>query len=129
MKNIRKYINNIRIVQDEYEVVEALENNEAVTRFEFGDSLSPIVFSGEYLILKPIKSNDEISEGDIVFCQLEDGILMTHMVLIKANEKFLISSTNGMIFGWSRKIYAKCESFSPRVFYDKDLDGVYSLEF
>lgn len=103
----------------EHELILALSQKKTVARFEYGDSLSPIVRSGEYCILKPVSEDDEIKVGDIVFCLVRtiDGqkFYMTHMVLnicSSGHDKtkwYQIGSSWGEIFGWSNKILAKAE--------------------
>lgn len=108
--NKQNNINGIKIVQDIEQARDSVLNGEIVTRFEYGDSLSPIVLSGEFLILKPI--DREIRLYDIVLCEVND-YLMTHMIvnISQDGKYYLIGSTHGWIFGWTDKIYALCENF------------------
>lgn len=103
----------------EHELILALSQKKSAARFEYGDSLSPMVRSGEYCILRPVSEADEIKVGDIVFCLVQtiDGqkFYMTHMVLnisSSGHDKtkwYQIGSSWGEIFGWSNKILAKAE--------------------
>lgn len=114
----RVSINGIRVVQDELEAAWCLKNGETICRFEYGDSMYPILKNGEYAILHPLADINEIKIGDAVFCEMEDvqgSYYMTHMVGdIKEDEKskkklFAIDTTNGFRFGWTENILAKAE--------------------
>lgn len=55
----------------EHELILALSQKKAAARFEYGDSLSPMVRSGEYCILRPLSEDEEVKIGDIVFCLVQ----------------------------------------------------------
>ena len=108
-------INDVIVENDVLKVIQLLNNGNKVARFEFGDSMMPILQSGEYCILTPFNSDkQEANIGDIVFC-IVNGYVMTHMVLLKSrnskNEKpyYLIGGTNGQLYGWTNEIYAIAE--------------------
>lgn len=106
------YIEQVPIVQNIEEAVKFLKEGKAITRYEYGDSMTPILFSGEYARVRPIKSNDEVTLGDAVLCDV-DGNLMIHMVLDKIGNKFLIAPTNPphFTFGFANKIYGIAETW------------------
>lgn len=115
-----KEINGIRVVNSEDEVLEALVKGETICRYEFGDSMKPILSNGEYAYLIPIqefeKGGGKIERGDAVFCEMttEDGnkYYMTHMVweISKSHHSgklwYKIGSTNSSIYGWTDTILA-----------------------
>ncbi len=109
-------IDGLEIVQDIDDVVYNIENGIPVVRFEYGDSMKPIFVSGEYAVLTPIKSIDEIKVGDAVFCKL-GNYYMTHMVWIKneATNQFLIGSSSGRMYGWTDVILAKATRTKDRI--------------
>ena len=104
-------INGVVVENDAFKALEMLKNGQAVARFEYGDSMSPILLSGEYCILCPFLHGREANIGDAVFCNV-NGYLMTHMVLMKSRNVsddkpyYLIGSTNGQTYGWTNKVYA-----------------------
>ena len=103
-------INNVQVLNNEFDALEALLNGEEVMRFERGTSMEPVLKDGEYAHLKPIKNLNEVSIGDAVFCKVR-GYLMTHMVLMKSLTKenhpyFLIGSSRYEFYGWTDEIYA-----------------------
>lgn len=99
------YINGVINIQDEDEVIEHLKNGVAVSRYEYGDSMSPLFVSGEYAILQPINSIDDVKIGDAVFCKV-DGYYLTHLVWLKSNGYCLIGSSHGGLNGWTNEVYA-----------------------
>lgn len=95
------------VIQDEEEMVKYLQNGFGFAHWEGGDSMSPLLKDGEYVIIEPIKSISEVKQGDIVFCRLHDSdSWMTHMVWIKneATNECLIGSTSGSLYGWTNDI-------------------------
>lgn len=112
-------INGIRVVQDENEVLEALKKGEVICRFEWGDSMHPILKNGEYAKLIPIDDLSKIKRGDAVFCKITDEesgkpYYMTHMVWEISTSShdgdkkpwFKIGSSMTTIFGWTQDVYA-----------------------
>lgn len=107
-------IDGVRVVQDSWEIAEALKNGESVYHWEFGDSLTPLIRDKEYCLIKPCVPID-VKRGDCVFCILDDGIgheyPMVHQVweisdASHTNELwFKIGSTMSTIFGWTKKVY------------------------
>lgn len=98
-----------KVVNDIKEAVECLRRGETIARFEFGDSMSPILESGEYCVVEPVFDLNTVNVGDAVLCEV-NGYLMTHMVILKSNSNantpyFLIGNTAFEIYGWTCKIY------------------------
>lgn len=116
-----KELNGIKVVQDEYEVAKCLNNGERICRFEWGDSMQPILRHGEYATVIPINEYklSNIKRGDAVFCKMTDEngnyYYMTHMVWEISNSGyddkpwFKIGSSASSIYGWTQDIlgYAK----------------------
>ena len=100
---------NVEVVNDIIEAVERVQNGDTIARFEWGDSMQPILCHGEYGIISPIDPNN-VKVGDAVLCKV-NGYLMTHMVVLKSNSAhgdkpyFLIGSTSYDIYGWTSDIY------------------------
>ena len=101
-----------KVVQDVTEVIQKLTDGEVVYRYEFGDSMLPILSSGEYCRLTPIRNGEEAEIGDAVFCCV-NGCWMTHLVWNKSNSAskengtfYLIGSTWGEYYGWTNQVLA-----------------------
>ena len=92
MKRFKRFVNSpkeidgIEVVQDINEAVKATNEGRTVCRYEYGDSMTPILRHGEYAKLIPISENTEIKRGDAVLCKLDNEydtsnpFYMTHMV-------------------------------------------------
>lgn len=107
-----QYLHGIRIVQDYMDAIKALKNGERITRFEFGESMSPILLSGEYAVITPIgEEMPKINIGNALFCNV-NGIPMIHAVKDIDNEKgFLIGTTQGDILGYTTVLYGIAQSW------------------
>ena len=112
--NNPREIDGIKVAKNYDEVMEALKNNEQVMHFEFGDSMKPLLKSGEYALIKPCVPFD-VKRGDAVFCVLSDSVgnryPMVHQVWEISNAShdgglwFKIGSTMSTIFGWTQDVY------------------------
>ena len=112
-------IDGIRVVQDSEEIAKALRNGETVYHWEAGDSMSPMLRHMEYCKIVPLGLDEEVKEGDAVFCKLNSDAnpmlhyYMVHQVWQKANfghDKktwYKIGSTMTTIFGWSNEVLGK----------------------
>lgn len=107
-----KYItfegDNIKVVNDINQAVEELKKGNEIARFEFGDSMHPVLKNGEYGVVVPISIND-VNIGDAVLCEV-NGYLMTHMVMMisdsaKDSRQVLIGNTHMQYYGWTDKVY------------------------
>ena len=98
------------------EILGELGKGNNVARYEWGDSMMPLLQSGEYCILIPANKTT-IEVGDAVFCEV-NGYMMTHMVMmisrIQNNPMYLIGSPNYneitgqfTIYGWTSNVFAK----------------------
>jgi len=86
--------------------LERLLNGETFTTSEKGNSMSPLINSGQEHILTPIKWED-CNKGDIVYCKVK-GNFFTHLVKAKNDEKgLLIGNNKGGINGWTRNVFGK----------------------
>lgn len=98
-----------QVINDINKAIEYLKSGVSIARFEYGDSMSPVLVSGEYCIVEPITDTDTISIGDAVLCKVGDS-LMTHMVMMISDSayngtKFLIGNTWMQYYGWTDTIY------------------------
>ena len=86
--------------------LEKLNNGETFITSEKGNSMTPIIKSGQKHKLAPTKLKN-VKVGDIVFCKVK-GSFYTHLVKAK-NEKrgCLIGNNKGGINGWTKQIYGK----------------------
>ena len=119
----RKLVNNpttlkingdeLRVIQDNEEILKCLKNGESVVHWEGGYSLHPIIQNMEYCKISPIKPED-VEVGMCVFCRLENGVLMVHRVndIITRNgvKWFKIGDTWDTTYGWTPNVFGLAES-------------------
>lgn len=128
-------INGIRVVQDEKEILSALQNGEEVMHWEAGNSMHPILMHMEYCRIRPIGEitgrtkpfsgtarEKELIIGKPVFCHfvypLKEGgygdFYMVHRcteIIERDGELyFRIEGTDGTNFGWTKDVYGIAES-------------------
>ena len=85
--------------------LERLEKGETFVTSEKGNSMSPIIKSGQAHKLAPANLED-VQDGDIVYCKVK-GNFYTHLVKGKGEKGVLIGNNKGGINGWTRKVYGK----------------------
>jgi hypothetical protein len=86
--------------------LEKLEAGETITTSEKGNSMIPLIKSGQNHKLSPAKWED-CNIDDIVYCKVK-GNFYTHLVKAKNNEKgLLIGNNKGNINGWTKQVYGK----------------------
>lgn len=86
--------------------IQRLQNGETFETSEKGNSMVPLIKSGQKHKLAPVKL-DEVNPGDIVYCKVQ-GKLYTHKVFKTDSVKgCLIGNNKGHINGWTKHIYGK----------------------
>lgn len=86
------------------DIIARLKAGETVTFRGKGNSMVPIIYSGQEETLEPIADPSTIRKGDAVFCKVR-GNVFTHKVtgIRKNGEKleFQISNNHGHVNGWT----------------------------
>lgn len=83
-----------------------LQDGETFVTSERGNSMSPIIKSGQEHRLAPSKWED-VEVGDVVYCKVH-GNYYTHLVKAKNEDRgCLIGNNCGGINGWTKQIYGK----------------------
>ena len=86
--------------------LEKLQNGESFITSEKGNSMNPILKSGQDHKLIPA-TWEEVSVGDIVYCKVR-GNFYTHLVKAKNQDKGCqIGNNKGGINGWTKNVYGK----------------------
>lgn len=86
--------------------VEKLLNGETFITKEKGNSMLPLIKSGQDHKLEPAKWED-VNVGDIVYCKVR-GNFYTHLVKAKNDDRgCLIGNNRGHINGWTKQIFGK----------------------
>ena len=86
--------------------LEKLQKGETFTTSERGNSMTPIIKSGQEHVLAPVKLED-CKVGDVVYCKVKSNYY-THLVKAKdLNKGLLIGNNRGGINGWTKQVYGK----------------------
>jgi hypothetical protein len=85
---------------------ERLLKGQTLITSEHGNSMSPVINSGQKHKLEPVKWQD-CNKGDIVYCKVK-GHFYTHFVKTTDPVKgCLIGSNKGSVNGWTKRVYGK----------------------
>lgn len=86
--------------------LERLKTKKSIITKEFGNSMTPLIKSGQLHKLELVELKD-IVKGDIVYCKIK-GNWYTHIVKsINKKRGYLIGNNHGKINGWTKQIYGK----------------------
>ena len=93
--------------------LERLQNGETFETSEKGNSMIPLIRSGQKHIIEPLKSWQDANVGDIVYCKIRSSFL-THLVTAKNEIKGLqISNNHGHVNGWTKNAYGRVKEVLP----------------
>ena len=84
---------------------ERLEKGETFVTSEKGNSMTPLIKSGQKHKLAPC-TLEEVEVGDIVYCKVRRSYY-THLVTAKGKLGVQISNNHGHVNGWTKKVYGK----------------------
>lgn len=86
--------------------LERLQNGETFITSEKGNSMVPLIKSGQDHKLTPVKWED-VKVGDIVYCKVK-GNFLTHLTkAIDCTKGCQIGNNKGGINGWTKQVYGK----------------------
>ena len=78
---------------------EALKSGNIAKLKGIGGSMTPILKSGQEVIVEPLDENSELSKKDIVFCKV-NGHYYLHLIhAIKPGDRYLIGNNHGHMNG------------------------------
>lgn len=84
-------------------IIEKLERGEDVELHPKGNSMTPLIKSGQRIVLSPVRR--EIKVGDIVLAKVK-GHYYIHLVsAAQPSGPWQISNNHGHVNGWARHIY------------------------
>lgn len=84
---------------------ETIDQGKSFRTSEKGNSMTPLIKSGQEHVLSPINLSD-VEVGDIVFCKVK-GRYYTHLVKAKGDRGVLIGNNHGKINGWTKSVFGK----------------------
>ncbi len=92
--------------------LEKLQRGETFQTKEFGNSMTPIIKSGQEHTLAPATWED-VKVGDAVYCKV-GGRFYTHLVkAIDSQRGCQIGNNKGGINGWTKQVYGKVTEVLP----------------
>lgn len=84
-----------------------LQEGETFVTSEKGNSMLPLIKSGQDHKLEPVTDITTINVGDIVYCKVK-GKFFTHLVKAKDPVRgLLIGNNKGRINGWTKQVFGK----------------------
>ena len=88
---------------------EHLKNGEECIVVGFGQSMTPILKSGQPVKVSPVTEETELKKNDIVFCKVNGHFYLHKISAIKNAKTYQISNNHGHVNGWisKNKIYGK----------------------
>lgn len=88
---------------------EHLRNGEECIVVGFGQSMTPILKSGQPVRVTPIKEDTVLNKNDIVFVKVSGHFYLHKISAIKNGNSYQISNNHGHVNGWVSKnqIYGK----------------------
>ena len=75
----------------------------------FGQSMTPILNSGQEVMCAPVKDDTKLSKKDIVLCKVKGHYYLHLIHAIKNDKEYLIGNNHGHMNGWvsRNQIYGK----------------------
>lgn len=82
--------------------IEKLKRGETVQFRPRGNSMKPLIESGDLVVVIPITEETEFEKGDIVLCKVR-GRQYLHLISAIQGDRFQISNNRGFVNGWISK--------------------------
>lgn len=76
-----------------------LQNSEICKLTRYGQSMVPLIKSGQSVIVVPIEEETELKKNDIVFCKVNGHFYLHKISAIKNKNSYQISNNHGHING------------------------------
>lgn len=88
---------------------EHLKNGEECIIVGFGQSMTPILKSGQPVRVIPVTKDIELFKNDIVFCKVSGHFYLHKISAIRNKNSYQISNNHGHVNGWvsRNQIYGK----------------------
>ncbi len=79
---------------------EHLRQGESCIVVGYGQSMTPILKSGQAVLCNPVISDTPLHKGDIVLCKVSGHYYLHKISAIKNGNTFQISNNHGHVNGW-----------------------------
>lgn len=95
--------------KENIQTVEKLKRGEVCLVQGFGQSMTPILKSGQVCRVVPVQEDTILKKNDIVLCRVKGHIYLHKITAIKGN-RYQISNNHKHVNGWIGKdnIFGKC---------------------
>lgn len=80
-----------------------LQAGETITIIGLGQSMTPILKSGQPAIVAPVTAETVLSKNDIVFCKVAGHYYLHKISAIRNGNTYQISNNHGHANGWCSK--------------------------
>ena len=95
-------------------VADKLELGEAVTFAPKGNSMLPLIRSGQTVTVSPTSAEDQVKIDDIVLCRVKGKYYLHKIYAIDhATGRYLIGNNRGYKNGWTSTIYGVVTTIHP----------------
>ena len=84
---------------------EYLTQNRTISFRPKGNSMVPLIKSGELITLEPIKDKSTLKVNDIVLCQVKGKYYVHKITAINITKGFQIRNNKRFINGWTHQVY------------------------
>ena len=86
-----------------------LQNGERIVIVGFGQSMTPILKSGQPVLVEPVTEETKLSKGDVVFTKVNGHYYLHKIISIRNDKSYQIGNNHGHINGWVSRstIYGK----------------------
>lgn len=86
---------------------EHLLAGETVIIVGFGQSMTPLLKSGQPVLVEPVKDTAPLNKNDVVFCKVAGHYYLHKITDVKNGNSYQISNNHGHVNGWisRRNIY------------------------
>lgn len=88
------------------DIVRELSEGRSVTLKPHGNSMTPIIKSGQRIVLSPVLAS-EVEVGDAVLAKVKGRYFIHKVTAIGDDGRFQISNNHGHVNGWTRQVYGK----------------------
>jgi hypothetical protein len=87
-------------------LAERLTNGETVQWKPIGNSMNPLIKSGDLVTVAPCKIED-LKAGDITFCKVKGNYYLHLVRQVGDDGRVMIANNHGHVNGWTRTVFGK----------------------
>lgn len=95
--------------------MQKLKDGETCIIQGFGQSMTPILQSGQPVKVAPVTGDTPLKKGDIVFCKVNGHFYLHKILAVKNETTYQIGNNHGHVNGWVSRntIYGKVSEILP----------------